>query len=73
MMREDQGVMLLTLVLPTALILAVGGFVWWHVHYKCVESHEERRFRTSCSTFNSRTDCHTYPTTVRVCDQWEER
>ena len=70
---DDKAVWAVIFVFAVTLFLMVGGVIWWHVNYTCVESHQEEQFRTQCSTHNKHTTCHTYPATVTVCDQWEER
>lgn len=70
---DDKPVLALVSLSVGVLCLMAGGVIWWHVNYTCVASHEEEQFRTQCSTHNKHTNCHTYPITVTVCDQWEER
>lgn len=60
-------------IIVSLFIGAAALSLWFLVTHKCIESHQEQQMRTSCSTISGHTDCHTYPITVTVCDQWVRR
>lgn len=63
----------LVVLMGVVVLVVVGGAGWFLITYKCVASHEEQQFRTSCTTVKEHTRCHTYPVMVTVCDQWKKR
>lgn len=64
---------------PAFFVLIMGGVIWWHVNYKCVEEVEETCSRQECTmwyTANDQSYCARWETdyyTCTHCKRWEKR
>lgn len=75
-MNKLRGYTDLTVIAFVAfIILVIGCVIWWHLNYKCTESHYE--WRQECTVHRDskgkRTGESCHDRRVDVCDNWEER
>lgn len=68
-----RSVPLIAVIAVAAAVVA--AVIWWHVNYRCVESHYE--WRQDCTVHRDshgrRTGETCHDRRVSVCDQWEPR